>query len=54
MEKGTITVNRYWKRMQKYRPGLFWYLTMGKTGYGNSKANQIAKRPLQASFKEKR
>jgi len=40
--------------MQKYRPGLFYYLTIGKTGYGNSKANQQAKRPLQANFQEKR
>ena len=26
MEKGTITVNRYWKRMMKYRPALYMYL----------------------------
>jgi hypothetical protein len=40
MEKGTHVVNRYWKRMQKYRPGLFAYLTIGKTGYGQSKSTR--------------
>ena len=39
--------------MQKYRPGLFAYLTMGKTGYGHSKANQLATRALTARYKEK-
>jgi hypothetical protein len=35
-------MNRYWTRMQKYRPGLFYYLKFGRSGFGHSKANQHA------------
>jgi len=40
--------------MLKYRPGLFYYLKFGRTGYGHSKANQLATRPITARYKEKR